>query len=327
MIRITTPSRIHISLIDLNATIGRVDGGIGLALKDPKIILEAKISDKLIPDRLRINCKGEKADKILNSAKAVLKYANIDGGVHFNLVEDFPSHSGLGSGTQLSLASGLAVCRLFSLDLSVREIARIVGRGGTSGIGVAAFESGGFIVDGGHTFGKNKEKKDFRPSSASKGIKPAPVISRLDFPDWDIVLALPNVEKGAYAEKEVDIFKKYCPLDINEVRELSHLILMKLLPALVEEDLDSFGEAIRRIQNIGFKRIEVDLQHPIVKKLLKELNEISYAGMSSFGPLVFSFTDNGKEVAKYASDIMEKSVRGRVWITKANNTGAKIEGF
>ncbi len=322
MIRITTPSRIHISLIDLNGSIGRVDGGIGLALNDPRIILEAKVSDKL-----KTNCEGVKADRILNSAKNVLKHCNIDGGIDFNLIEDFPSHSGLGSGTQLSLASGFAACRLYSVDLPVREIARIVGRGGTSGIGVAAFETGGFIVDGGHTFGKNKEKKDFRPSSASKGIKPPPVISRVDFPDWDIVLALPNVEKGAHAKKEVDIFKKYCPLDIEEVRELSHLILMRLLPAVVEENIDSFGEAIRSIQNIGFKRIEVELQHPVVKKLLKELNEVSYTGMSSFGPLVFSFTHDGKEVAKYALEIMEESVKGKVWITKANNIGIKIEGF
>ncbi|HNW38532.1 MAG TPA: beta-ribofuranosylaminobenzene 5'-phosphate synthase, partial [Methanosarcina vacuolata] len=32
MIKITTPCRIHMTLIDMNAEIGRVDGGAGLTL-------------------------------------------------------------------------------------------------------------------------------------------------------------------------------------------------------------------------------------------------------------------------------------------------------
>ena len=43
----------------------------------------------------------------------------------------------------------MAVNELYDLGLSVHEIAVKVGRGGTSGIGVAAFENGGFILDGG----------------------------------------------------------------------------------------------------------------------------------------------------------------------------------
>ncbi|MEZ5334482.1 MAG: hypothetical protein R2741_04185 [Methanolobus sp.] len=45
-----------------------------------------------------------------------------------------------------------AVNELYNLGKSVRELAIAVGRGGTSGIGVASFEMGGFIVDGGHRF-------------------------------------------------------------------------------------------------------------------------------------------------------------------------------
>ena len=37
---IRAPSRIHMSLIDLNGSYRRVDGGIGLALADPQFVLE-----------------------------------------------------------------------------------------------------------------------------------------------------------------------------------------------------------------------------------------------------------------------------------------------
>ena len=43
--RIQTPSRLHITLIDLNGSYGRIDGGIGITLADPSFILEAVPAD------------------------------------------------------------------------------------------------------------------------------------------------------------------------------------------------------------------------------------------------------------------------------------------
>ena len=105
---------------------------------------------------------------------------------------------------------------LYGLGKSVRELAFAVKRGGTSGIGVTAFEKGGFIVDGGHRF---KDKGAFMPSAASR-VPPGPVLFREDFPDWDIVIAVPN-EKGMHDQEEIDVFKKFCPLPIEEVREVA----------------------------------------------------------------------------------------------------------
>ncbi len=41
-ITVTTPSRLHFSLIDLNGEIWRIDGGFGVALQNPnfKILIE-----------------------------------------------------------------------------------------------------------------------------------------------------------------------------------------------------------------------------------------------------------------------------------------------
>ena len=39
---IKAPSRIHMSLIDLNGSYKRIDGGIGLAFREPQFILKSQ---------------------------------------------------------------------------------------------------------------------------------------------------------------------------------------------------------------------------------------------------------------------------------------------
>ncbi|MDI6654766.1 MAG: beta-ribofuranosylaminobenzene 5'-phosphate synthase [Candidatus Hydrothermarchaeota archaeon] len=310
MLKITTPSRIHTTLIDLNASIGRIDGGIGLALEKPSIRISARESNE-------IKVTGFLKERAEEAAKKVLKALKIEGGIEVKIKEAYPQHVGLGSGTQIALATGKAICKIYEKNLSIREIARIAGRGGTSGIGVAAFEHGGFILDGGHS---TKEKKKFLPSSASK-VSPPPVLARYEFPDWKLALVIPRIKEEFYGRKEIDIFQKYCPISIAEVRKLSHLILMKLLLSLVEKDIENFGRCINEIQGIGFKKLEVSLQAREVRELMKLCKNYSYgAGLSSFGPTIYCIIENKKDLLGV---LKEKKVD--TIITKANNYGAKIE--
>lgn len=306
---ITTPSRLHITLIDMNASLGRMDGGLGLALERPRIKLRAVKSSG-------ITAQGPAKERYIEAAKRVMTHLGVRGGINIIVEEAFPQHIGLGSGTQIALAAGSAVARLYGAELRVREVARIVGRGGTSGIGVAAFEGGGFILDGGHSL---KVKKDFMPSSASRAPPPA-VIARHDFPDWMLALIIPREGASFAGAREVDVFKKYCPISLAEVRRLSHVILMKLLPALVEEDIETFGEAINMVQRVGFKRVEVELQHPKVRKLLSIAQEHSYgAGLSSFGPVIYCLP---KDEDKLLKNIPAKDAE--VIFTRASNRGARF---
>ena len=43
---IRTPSRLHMSLFDMNGSYKRIDGGIGLALQDPQFVLECEETEK-----------------------------------------------------------------------------------------------------------------------------------------------------------------------------------------------------------------------------------------------------------------------------------------
>jgi beta-ribofuranosylaminobenzene 5'-phosphate synthase len=312
MIEVVTPSRLHITLIDLNGALGRIDGGVGLTLDFPSVKINAR-------EDAQLAVSGNTAfeNRIRRAASAIMAQHDV-GGVAIEVVDEFPAHVGLGSGTQVALAVGTAISELYDLGLTPTAIARLTGRGGTSGIGVAAFERGGFLIDGGH-----KGKTAFLPSSASEKYAPAPMIARHDFPDWTVVLAIPNL-RGASDKREISIFKQNCPLPLTEIQELCHVILMEMLPAVVEQDVESFGRSINRVQTLGFKRRELELQ-PFCAHLIRFMRENGAlgAGMSSFGPVVYGITDN-KRLQAAAQRYLKGTVGGEVHAVKAQNSGAHV---
>ena len=316
MIEITSPSRLHLSLIDLNASLGRVDGGVGVSLQYPHIHLTAEKSDQV-----EITGSSLLYDKVRAAISALLPEGE---GISIYLDEDMPAHIGLGSGTQVTLCTAAAINELFELGLSVRHLAQKVGRGGTSGIGVAAFEEGGFLVDCGHRF---SDKGAFSPSSASPA-PPAPVVFRHDFPDWPIVLALPD-RQGAHDAQEVDIFRQVCPVPLEDVQTISHIVLMQMIPAVIENDIENFGSALDSLQTLGFKKQEISLQSQQVQDVIEQMRMAGThgVGMSSFGPAICGFVENenqGKRIVRQMQKYLDENIGGKVLLTTPNNTGADI---
>ncbi len=303
-----TPSRIHITLIDLNGEIGRIDGGVGVALEEPFIEISAEKSE-------RLTVKGEHKERAFEAASKMLSQLKIDGGAEILIKRSYPSHIGLGSGTQLMLGVGTAISKIYGLEIPSREIARIMGRGGTSGIGTEAFEKGGFIIDCGRSI---KEKPEFLPSSASDA-KPPPIVARYNFPPWKIALVTPRGLE-VHGRVEVDIFKRHCPIYKEDVRELSHHILMKTIPSVLEEDIQNFGDSINEIQNMGFKKIEVRLQDKAVRNLLTLCQKYSFgAGLSSFGPTIYCVVEDDDKLREAVED------KSNFILTRANNEGSRLE--
>ncbi|MEE8401000.1 MAG: beta-ribofuranosylaminobenzene 5'-phosphate synthase [Candidatus Hydrothermarchaeaceae archaeon] len=305
---IKTPSRIHMTLIDMNASLGRMDGGIGLALKEPCIEISAKKAEG-------VSATGLLKERAKDASRRTLNALEIEGGIKVNVSNAFSQHVGLGSGTQIALAAGMSVCKLYKKDLPLEELSRIVGRGGTSGIGTYAFQRGGFIIDGGHSL---KDKKDFLPSSASKAPLP-PVLLRTDFPDWKIALLTPKVKNLFKGSREVGIFQKFCPVPPGEVEKLSRIILMMILPSILEEDIKMFGDGINKIQKIGFKSIEVALQRKEIRVLMDTCRKYSYGvGLSSFGPTIYCIIKDERGLKSAAGEL------AKITVTKASNRGATI---
>jgi beta-ribofuranosylaminobenzene 5'-phosphate synthase len=319
-----TPSRLHITLIDMHGGSGRVDGGVGITLDDPGILLEAEPG----PAITVVGGDTSAQERVRATAAEVLRNIGAGGGISFTIRNYYPSHVGLGSGSQLSLAVARAIAELHGRNLTVTDLARMVGRGGTSGIGTAAFESGGFILDGGHRFGEGCEKSNFRPSAASRGVSPPPVLARHDFPqDWKILLAIPTTPAGVSGKTETEIFRNHCPVPLAEVRELCHEVMMRMLPGIVERDLDLFGSSINAVQDLGFKKVELGLQPPQVTGLIDVLREsgAAGAGLSSFGPAVYAVGDTDMQGLRQAAEtFMKESSGGTTLITRARNKGATV---
>jgi len=321
---VQTPSRLHLTLIDMHGSSGRVDGGVGIALDDPGILIEVRQSAMLEVG----GCDTPIRERIMDTARRVLKGLHAGSNVSITVRNYYPSHIGLGSGSQLMLAIARGITEIYGRSLPIKELALLVGRGGTSGIGTAAFEHGGFIIDGGHTFGQGCDKAEFRPSAASRGVRPPPVIVRHEFPaDWRILLAMPNLPAGASGMIETDIFKTYCPVPLDEVRALCHEILMRLLPGLIEKDLELFGSSVNAIQGLGFKKVELGLQPKEIPALINIMRSsgAACAGMSSFGPTVYAIGDSDMRGIELAAQLfMNDHGGGTTLITTARNKGASV---
>lgn len=306
----------------MNGQLGRIDGGIGLALDDPRTRISAAIAEEIT-----ITCEDEPEiiPRVESAVRAVCQAFNLPG-ASVDVEEEPLPHVGLGSSTQILIGSAKAVCQLYGLDVGASELARIVGRGGTSGIGIGAIETGGFILDGGHPFRCGPtSKQDYTPTSASMGVIPPPILARYVFPDWDILILVPTGE-GASGSKEVDLFQEACPVPLDEVREMCHILVTQLLPAVVETDLATFGKAMEAFQRLGFKAFEFRTHTDRIDRTLDFLRERGGqgCGMSSWGPALFAFGEDLADLHREAKAWLCEHGGGAAILTKANNTGMRV---
>ncbi|OWT33773.1 hypothetical protein BGI41_00620 [Methanobrevibacter sp. 87.7] len=324
---IKTPSRLHMCLIDMSGAYGRTDGGIGFTINQPNFILkgEETNSNEITVDfsnTVSGDTKLECRSKIIEAAEKVCKFYDIDYGFDFEVQKSYLTHSGLGSGTQMALATAKIITETIGQSEKSVKLANIVGRGGTSGIGTFSFDYGGFIVDGGHSL---KEKGSFLPSSASKA-RPPQLIAHYDFPeDWNVLVAIPKDNDHVHGQREVNIFQNNCPVSKSEVEQMSHIIFMNLIPFLLEHNIYEFGHCVDAIQERGFKKVEVGLQPPKFINLMQYMrdNGAYGVGMSSFGPAIYTvFDKENEDIVKATKDYLGDDEI--VFVTKAQNHGYEL---
>jgi beta-RFAP synthase len=270
---VTAPARLHLGFVDLNGSLGRRFGSLGMALEYPFTRIIMRRSEQL-------SASGPDKQRALQYASTLLDQLNLSDAVEVMIEQTIPAHSGLGSGTQLALAIGSAISHLFELDLTAQDIARRLGRGDRSGIGIGAFEQGGFLVDGGR--------------GAATGVPP--LIARLPVPEaWRILLIFDRQHQGIYGMAEQRAFAELPEFFEHQAGEMCRLLVMQVLPALAEADIDKFGQAISLIQyQIGnyFAPLQGGKRFfsSSVEEVLKWLSRqgICGVGQSSWGPTGFA---------------------------------------
>ena len=304
----------HFGIIDMRGDMGRIHGSVGVSIKHPRLKLEIKKSTE---DKIT-GARSERASEVITRLRELY---DIPLGLELTILEDIPEHMGFGSGTQLAIALGTAVSRMFNLDLTMEEIAVNLERSRRSGIGSHGFVHGGFMVDVGHSVK--------HPNTVP------PLIYRCDFPDdWKFVVCVPKINRGYYGEKELNAFKNLEPPPADLVSSAARLVLLQMVPSIIDRDIVLFGDAMTKLDTMfGDYWAKVQggtYSHPRIEECVnKLLEEGAYgAGQSSWGPALYGLTDSMKQ-ANQLLGVMEEYVNegensGSVFITSADNNGAEI---
>ena len=304
---IRTPKRLHFGLIDPTASLGRRFGSLGIALEEG---YELKI---LPSEKLKVEAKGEDRETIKRTVERMNSAFGTGTGYSIEVRKAIPRHIGLGSTTQLSLAVGTGIARLNEISVPTEKLAQILGRGKDSGTGIYAFAYGGFVLDGG----------------VANGVPP--LIIREDFPgEWAFLLVIPELKPGLDEDEEKPVMEEAFG-SVEAAREISHRILLGLLPALKERNIREFGKhlsAIQRLVGRHFSEFQGGEFREDVKLILDWLKEKTYgAGQSSWGPTVYGlilkseYQTLSAEITDY---LKEHGLKAKVELGKPRNRGAEI---
>ncbi len=308
-VRVEAPARLHFGFVDMDGGLGRRFGSLGMAIDELAVRVAIEPAATLIVDG-----GGERAADFAHTCCAAWKVAPA---FRLTIDDTIPAHCGLGSGTQLALAIGAAIAGFAHRPIDAREIAGLLERGARSGVGIGAFEQGGFIVDGGNRV---------------DAPQPPPTISRLPFPTaWRIVMILDPLAGGLHGSAEIDAFRRLPPFSAALAGELSRLVLMRILPSLAEHDLDGFGDGLGELQaRIGDHFAPVQggrFTSPRVARALDGLQRLGARalGQSSWGPTGFAIAADTQQAEQWARRMAPECDDRLQWrIITGRNRGASV---
>ncbi len=280
-IRLTAPSRLHFGLLAHGPEAPRQFGGVGLMIEQPGLEISAEPSTDW-------RAQGPLADRALQVARRVVGRLGepnpnaVRQSLRLRIHRAPPEHVGLGTGTQLSLAIARVLAEHWGRpDVSVPTLAEWTDRGRRSGIGLHGFAHGGLIVDGGR--------------GPTGGVPP--LLARLEWPEpWSVLVVIPTVPPGLHGPDEAQAFQALPPIPDAVTDRLARLVLLGLLPAVLEDDLPTFGDALTELQRrVGecFSPAQGGLYAS------RELEAVADAmrsaglvgvGQSSWGPTLYGFS-------------------------------------
>ncbi len=287
-VRVETNARVHFGFCNLSLAHDRLYGGIGAALAAPGATVDVSPATTVrAPDALRSPV--ERAVEDLSVPGAAV-----------DLVAGLPRHVGLGSGTQHALAVHAGVAAANGLQPRPREAAPTLGRGGRSGVGVAAFEGGGVVVDAGHPAAL------FTPDPPPVGEWSVPAVLARHRPpeDWRLLLVTPDVEPGRSGTAEDTAVRSVVrDADPTVADRVAGVVTRRLLPAVLGGDLATFGEAIAEVgrhNGTWFADQQGGVYRPVVADVLESLTDadaVLGAGQSSWGPTAYGVTSATRATA------------------------------
>jgi beta-ribofuranosylaminobenzene 5'-phosphate synthase len=319
MTRVSVGARLHFGFQNLSLAHRRLYGGIGAALAEPRLVLRAERHDT-------VSCDDPAA---MPYVEAVAEYLEVPG-ARVVVEDSIQRHAGLGSGTRLALSCLVAVAGAYDRDVTPRTAAPALGRGGRSGIGVATFERGGFIVEGGHP----AELFTSAPPERGEWSVP-PVVASHDLPEtWRFVLVVPDGAAGPSGmTEEASIRSVVESADPGIADEIARLLTQQLLPAAATSDRSTFGRAVARLGRLNgawYADEQGGVYRPPAGVFIDRLSDepvVAGTGQSSWGPTAYAVTtaEHADSVAGVASDALQDAgTDGQVVVTRPQNEGARV---
>ncbi len=317
---VETTARLHFGFGNLSLAHDRLYGALGATLDEPRVAVSAEPADE-------VRCPHDTGREYAERVCSLLGVP----GASVTVENDLPRHAGLGSGTQLALATLAAIARSYDREPAVRERAPALGRGGRSGIGVAAFEQGGFILDSGHPSAL------FTAEAPAEGEWDVPsVAARHRIPaDWRFILVIPDAPPGrSGTDEEAAMRRAVTDADPELADRVAGLIVRALLPAIADGDAARFGTAVNevgRLNGTWYVGEQGGTYRPPVGEIVETLattNGVYGAGQSSWGPAVYGVTDEqhvtmAREAGETALDAA--GVDGEVRVVSGRNRGARVD--
>jgi beta-ribofuranosylaminobenzene 5'-phosphate synthase len=318
IVRVSIPSRIHLTLIDLGLAGYRRNGGVGFCIAAPRSTL-AYAPHPTIDLRALTSCGYPPAEitSLTKRLENVMGRRGLAQGMCLADVHLPKRHAGFGTGTAVALASLESLFLLNGLNVSPEFLRANCGRGGASGIGLSTYFKGGFIFDAGRPF----NPAPIVGSDATDEIEGSPLeMERIDMTDWPMGVLVPPGVSSISPEEERAFFSRLLPLPAADVFEITYHALFGALAAVKSCDYEAYCSSIKALQLCAWKRAEIDLYGETVRACAEDLASFGCdaVAMSSIGPaLIFWARDFDAAFAAAARQYGSSSV----FRTRPDNTG------
>jgi beta-RFAP synthase len=314
-VSVVAPARLHLGFLDPSGTLGRRFGSLGMMIDGmaTRIRVAHAGTDQVVAESGAEHEIG-RLRRLLRQLKAA---TGREEPLAVRIDEALPAHVGLGSGTQLALAAGRAFSELHGLGLSTPSIANLLDRGARSGIGIAGFDQGGVLVDGGPRAGANAP----------------PVLARFDFPsEWRVILVQDPARSGLHGDSEKEGMARLPFFEQARAAHLCHLVLMQILPALAEAEFAPFAAGLSELQAIVgeyFAPAQGGVYtSPDIARLMRWIAERHQAGVgqTSWGPTAFAVMSSEARAQEVLREARSSGALGQLvaTIVPGRNQGASV---
>ncbi|NRT55165.1 GHMP family kinase ATP-binding protein [Sphaerotilus uruguayifluvii] len=304
-VHVEAPARLHLGFLDPAGSLGRPFGSLGLTIDAPCTRLTlAAAADGVTRVEAAPGVPPEEAERAAAHLALLERRTGRSAALRLRLHEVLPPHAGFGSGTQLALAVGRAFLRWHRLDLPSAQLAQWLGRGLRSGIGIAGFDQGGLLLDGGPL-----------PDG-----RPAPLLARLALPPaWRVLLVTEPGGRGLSGAAERAALAGLPPLPREAAACICHETLMRILPGAGGAGFSSFAAGVSAVQTVLGEHFAPaqdgePFARPAIGRLMRWLAEAAAQpapglgpgqtgagiGQSSWGPTAFALLPSAERARTLA---------------------------